>query len=123
MNIRDEQLKSIRPTIKFEEAEQPLDGFQGVLRQILKFQNDALVSCSIHYLNHTFKNFQSFDEIRKKELFLKSLKSDLGFKKEILGMIRGLFTADELEFYFTAQKEIDKRLIEFIFNRVVSQIM
>jgi hypothetical protein len=123
MENRDSKIKQLRPEIDFGEIPQPLEQFQEVLRQVLKLQNDILVQLSVHFLVNKYKGFAMRDETIKKELFYQSLKKDIPFKKELIGMVTGLFTGIEMDFYLQNQQEINKRLVEFIYKRVVAQII
>lgn len=123
MEGRDLKIGQLRPQIDFGEIPQPLDCFQEVLRQVLKFQNDILVQLSLHFLENKYKGFSTWDETVKKDFFYQSLKKDTSFKKQLIGVINGLFTKPEMELYLANQQEINKRLIEFIYKRVVVQII
>jgi hypothetical protein len=123
MDTRDQQILNIRPMIDFGEIPQPLEKFQGVLRQVLKFQNDILLLNIKNFLNIKHKGFDNLDYTVRKELFYKSLKNDIALKKDLIGMVKGLFTSQELEIYFNNQKEINKRLLEFIYKRIVEQLV
>ena len=122
MTLRDIEIQKLRPEINFGEIPQPLEQFQEVLRQVLKLQNDVLVQSSVHFLENKYKGFSNSDETIKKELFYQTLKKDIPFKKDLIGMIKGLFTSIELNFYLSNQQEINKRLVEFIYKRVVEQL-
>lgn len=123
MDTRDQQILNIRPIIDFGEIPQPLEKFQEVLRQVLKFQNDILLLNIKNFLNIKHKGFDNLDYTVRKELFYKSLKNDIALKKDLIGMVKGLFTSQELEIYFNNQKEINKRLLEFIYKRIVEQLV
>jgi hypothetical protein len=123
MDTRDQQILNIRPMIDFGEIPQPLEKFQEVLRQVLKFQNDILLLNIKNFLNIKHKGFDNLDYTARKELFYKSLKNDIALKKDLIGMVKGLFTSQELEIYFNNQKEINKRLLEFIYKRIVEQLV
>jgi len=122
MTIRDQEIQKLRPFIDFGDIPQPLEQFQEVLRQVLKLQNDVLVQTSIYFLENKYKGFSNRDETVKRELFYQSLKKDIAFKKDLIGMIKGMFTFKELDFYLSNQQEINKRLTEFIYKRVVEQL-
>jgi hypothetical protein len=122
MTLRDIEIQKLRSEINFGEIPQPLEQFQEVLRQVLKLQNDVLVQSSVHFLENKYKGFSNRDETIKKELFYQTLKKDIPFKKDLIGMIKGLFTSIELNFYLSNQQEINKRLVEFIYKRVVEQL-
>lgn len=119
---RDEAIKSIRPEILLTNPEQPLDQFQEVLRQVLKLQNDVLLNLSIQFLENKYKDFLKRDSTIKDQLLHQSLKKDIPFKKLLMGTIVGLFTLDEFSFYHQNEQEINKRLVEFIYKRLVTQL-
>ncbi len=123
MKDRDLEIQKLRPEIKFGEIPQPLDQFQEVLRQVLKLQNEVLLKTALYFLENKYKGFINRDETIKKELFYQSLKKDIPFKKDLIGMIKGLFTSQEIDFYLSNQQEINKRLTEFIYKRVVEQLI
>ncbi len=123
MTNRDQELIKIRPAIDFGEIPQPLAQFQEVLRQVLKFQNPILLKVSLHYLENKYKGFLKRDATVKTELLHQTLKKDIAFKKLLVGLMIGLFTEEETEFYFQNEQEINKRLIEFIFKRLSDQII
>jgi hypothetical protein len=76
-----------------------------------------------NFLNIKHKGFDNLDYTVRKELFYKSLKNDIALKKDLIGMVKGLFISQELEIYFNNQKEINKRLLEFIYKRIVEQLV
>ncbi len=119
---RDEAIKSIRPDIQLSNPEQPLEQFQEVLRQVLKLQNDILLNLTLYFLENKYKDYQNRDFTIKDNLLYQSLKKDIPFKKMLIGTVVGLFTKDELAVYHQQEQEINKRLVEFIYKRLVSQI-
>jgi hypothetical protein len=120
---RDEVIKNIRPEIQLLSPEQPLEQFQEVLRQVLKLQNDILITLALHFLENKYKNYQHRDLTIKDGLLYQSLKKDIPFKKLLIGVVVGLFTQDELAIYHQQEQEINKRLVEFIYKRLVTQIV
>lgn len=120
---RDEALKSIRPEIQLSNPEQPLEQFQEILRQVLKLQNDVLVTIALHFLENKYKDYLNRDLTIKDNLLYQSLKKDIPFKKMLIGTVVGFFTQDELAIYHTQEQEINKRLVEFIYKRLNTQIV
>jgi len=120
---RDQQLLNIRPVIDFGEIPQPLERFQEIIRATLKFQNDILLINIKKFLNTKHKGFDHLDFTVKKDLFYKSLKNDIALKKDLIGMVKGILTTLELEIYLNNQKEINKRLLEFIYKRIAEQLV
>ena len=123
MTNRDLEIQRLRPKIDFGEIPQPLEEFQEVLRKVLKLQNDVLIKSSLHFLENKYKGFSNRDETIKRELFYQSLKKDIPFKKDLIGMIKGMLTSNELDVYLLNQQEINKRLVEFIYKRVIEKLI
>jgi hypothetical protein len=122
---RDTQLQSIRPQINVEDlTNEPMEHFQNhTLRQILKFQNDALLAICKDFLQNKYKNFEGRDQTIKHSLLHEALKTDQALKKLLYGMVIGHFTSNELNFYILHKSEINKRLVEFIFKRLSTQLV
>jgi hypothetical protein len=123
ISLRDQQITLLRPEIIFSDIPQPLADFQAVLRKILKLQNPILVKITLHFLSNKYKGFIQRDDTVKKELLLQSLKKDIPFKKMLIGFIIGLFTESECETYLANEQEINKRLVEFLYKRLATQLV
>ena len=125
MMTRDEQLLSIRPEIHAENiTDELMDVFQNkTLRQVLKLQNDTLLAICLDFLNNKYKNFEGRDNIIKKSLMQDALKTDQALKKLLYGVVIGQFTSSELAFYLNHKSDINKRLVEFIYKRVLGQLI
>lgn len=121
-NLRDQQITLLRPEIIFTESPQPLADFQAILRQVLKLQNPILVKIALHFLSNKYKGFIQRDETIKKDLLLQCLKKDIPFKKMLIGLVVGLFTEAETETYLQNEQEINKRLVEFMYKRLSTQL-
>lgn len=122
---RDEQLLAIRPEIPDENiTAEPMEVFQNkTLRQVLKLQNDTLLAICLDFLNNKYKNFEGRDNTIKKSLMQDALKTDQALKKLLYGVVIGQFTSNELAFYLANKADINKRLVEFIFKRVLGQVI
>ncbi|MBU1760426.1 MAG: hypothetical protein KKB19_06195, partial [Bacteroidetes bacterium] len=92
-------------------------------RQVLKLQNDVLLTLALNFLENKYKDYQNRDLTIKYNLLYQSLKKDIPFKKMLIGTIVGFFTQNELAIYHTQEQEINKRLVEFIYKRLSTQII
>jgi hypothetical protein len=126
MNIRpDEALKKLRPEIILPEREPlGLELFQNqVLRPILKFQHPLLV---LHFEAEVSKHFglNRFQLLNteEKKVYLKQLISG-AFRSQLIGQITGLFTLEEWESYAQNRKEYDKRLVQMLSQRLLSNYL
>jgi CRISPR/Cas system endoribonuclease Cas6 (RAMP superfamily) len=122
---RDENLIAIRPEITTENiTNEPMEVFQNkTLRQVLKLQNDTLLAICLDFLNNKYKNFEGRDNAIKKSLMQDALKTDQALKKLLYGVVVGQFTSIELAFYLNHKADINKRLVEFIYKRVLGQLI
>lgn len=118
---REKKIVSLRPSITtIENKSNTLDieEFQNtVLRPILKFQNDiliALVKSNNHYTN-LLKEINS----DKDSLFAikEFLNKETQLKLTVTGVIIGLFSLVELEFYNQNSKELNKRITQMVAQR------
>ncbi len=124
MDNRNDLLKNILPKIEFiRETESENETFQNdVLRPILKFQNDLIIQTfeiaiienkiDFHKLKHHLKVAKVHD------LF----KSNIQFKQFNLGFIVAYFTTENFLFYTQNKKEVNKRIIALLIERICSQI-
>ncbi|MEN9304210.1 MAG: hypothetical protein RL264_2639 [Bacteroidota bacterium] len=120
--MRDEvNLQNLRPKIQTETTEDhTLEHFQNeVLRPILKFQHELFKAEVMNNpsLNKILtSNFP--DEIKRDQLKSFLQKSELRF--QFLGQISGLFTINEFNFYNKRKKDLDKRIVSMLIDRLLS---
>lgn len=124
--LRSSQILSIRPTLNLEsDSSLAHEKFQNeVLRPILKFQNDLLVSF--------FQNSKQFQQQIKKidtsnsahyEVGLRDfLKSNNNFRNKCLGLILGMMTVEELKLYMVEEAEYKRRILGMLVKRIQDQL-
>jgi hypothetical protein len=122
MKKRSEELVELRPSIFLEEeSSKPLEKFQNqVLRPILKYQQELWileVKQNLFFIHIKSKRLKSF-EYREAIKNVIAKTSDL--KNRYIGIVIGLFTADEYAFYLENKTEINKRIVQMITERIVS---
>jgi hypothetical protein len=122
---RDEKsLIELRPNLILEsfDSDGDLESFQNdSLRPILKFQHNVLLDFVLSQPNidSVLKNRQ----IRRiLESSLKDFINQTQLKGQLIGMTIGLFSMEELKFYNVYQKEINKRILQMILQRLVDSI-
>ncbi|MEZ7901093.1 MAG: hypothetical protein ACI8RY_000828 [Urechidicola sp.] len=100
-----------------------IEQFQNTtLRPILKFQNDLL---SIHFSQFARSYKKDWGSIsnEKKIVFIESsMMKNQGLRNTIVGMIIGLFSLKEHEFYLTTKSEINRRIIQMGKERIASNL-
>lgn len=122
MKKRSEELVELRPSIFLEEeTSKPMEKFQNqVLRPILKYQHELWileVKQSLFFIQIKAKRLKGF-EYREAIKSVIAKTSDL--KNRYIGIVTGLFTADEYSFYLENKSEINKRIVQMVTERIVS---
>ncbi len=124
MEERSKLIKSILPKIEIETSTSlTIEYFQSeTLRPILKFQNEIiLVTFESFCLDNKF-DVQKLTSDLKLTKIVKILKTSNQLKQLYLGMIIGFFTSDEIIFYTKNKKDINKRIIALLIERIYSQV-
>ncbi len=110
-----------RPTLFLNKADSPEENFQNdTIRPILKMQNDIIIILAQEFLKH--RNV-TWEKIREKDPFQwlnLNIKRDIPFKHLMIGMVIGQFNEDELKEYLSFQKEMNKRIINMMTERIVN---
>ncbi len=121
-----EQILNLREDIKFQEdkIKSPIEYFQHkTLRPILKFLNETLNKISINFIENINPDFSSSNPIFQEKQLLTTLKKEQVLKNKLNGIIIGLFTQDELDFYLKNSDKIDERIQQMIQERIRTQFM
>lgn len=122
---RDEELIKLRPEIETENkgTQSYFEAFQNnTLRQICKFQNELVLDFVNEYIKAKNKNFDKH-ALNDKLNYINSLfAKDASFKNKLRGLIIGHFTIEEFQFYAKNVSEIDKRIVQLLKTRFLSQV-
>lgn len=117
---------NIRPEIKgigSLDDKLPKERFQNeTLRPIIKLQHDLLVAFFDNYINHSKIKWNELDATQKEKKVTQIFQKDNRFKTEIRGLIIGLFTLEEYQFYQTESSKLNKRIITMIEQRIQSTL-
>ncbi len=113
---------SIRPTVTTEPTENVSESFQNAtLRPILKLQHSLFLEVFESYL---VKRKQQFHQmaVEDRALYIEhTLKTDQKFKQLLIGMVLGMFTADELSVYLENENELNRRTVTMLIERLKSE--
>lgn len=124
MENRAQLLNSILPVIegtKYTESDN--ESFQNdVLRPILKFQNDIIILYFKHSIVESKIEFHTLKHSHKVTRVHDLFKTNIQFKQFYLGLIVGYFSVEEFNHYTTNKKEINKRIIAMLIERICSQL-
>ena len=97
------------------------EAFQNhVLRPILKFQHTNIIQHFHQYCLTKKWNLESQSFHNNTQFVHHSIKTDASYKHFLIGLICGLFGKNEMEFYLNNKKEINKRILGMMAERVIS---
>ena len=118
----DSELVGLRPEVFTEQTTvNEVETFQNlVLRPILKYQNDIILQLT---RNDIFfqKQISKSNTIQEKRTAIKQFfLNQSNFKYFFIGQICGLMTNTEFETYLKNKKELDKRLVGMLTERILS---
>jgi hypothetical protein len=122
---KEDKLLGLREEILTEKSEQtPIEQFQNTaIRPILKYQHTIIIvffNSNIHVQYIVSAN----SSLLKKQNQLKLFASkQLAFRAQLLGIVTGLFTDDEFEFYLSEKVNLDKRIANMILDRFYSTLV
>lgn len=124
MENRDKQLKSILPSIEGNKpTDSPNEAFQNdTLRPILKFQNELIIQYFEHFVAENKIEFSLLKHSHKITKVHDLFKTNIQFKQFYLGFIVAYFAVAEFNFYIQNKKEVNKRIIAMLIERICSQI-
>ena len=127
MKSRDSYLKSLRPDILTKNINADMSSeeyFQNtVLRPIIKFQNDLLISVFLQFCKK-YKNIFFDLSTEKKVLYIESvITKDSKLKASFRNLIIGLFSIDEYYEYLKNASALNKRMTGIIKERLISNVL
>jgi len=127
MKSRDSYLKSLRPDILTKKINADMSSeeyFQNtVLRPIIKFQNDLLISVFLQFCKN-YKNIFFDLSTEKKILYIESvITKDSKLKASFRNLIIGLFSIDEYYEYLKNASALNKRMTGIIKERLISNVL
>jgi len=124
MTNRSEQLKNLRIIINVDNSKSTdLETFQtNTLRPVLKFQNDLILTLINQHLAENKIIVKNLTDNKKTERIHEIVKGNLQIKQLLTGITIALFTEEEIEFYHANKKEVVKRIIAMLLERVCTQL-
>lgn len=127
INSRDQFLLKGRPEIpSIQNTTKTLDleVFQNkVLRPILKLQNTIFVSVFLDELRRKKQDFTTFNSEDKHKAIQRNLNTNSSLKQRFLGIVMGLFTNTEMDFYHRHMSAINKRIFSMLKIRLEDQLI
>ena len=118
------KLRAEIPSIENLGSTKALEIFQNnSLRPILKFQNDALVNVFLLDLRSKKIDLKTFNTKKRLLLIDTHLRTNSNLRQLLLGMVIALFSVDEMEFYKSVYKELNKRIFSMLKVRLKDQLV
>ena len=119
-----QKLRAEIPSIENLGSTKALEIFQNNnLRPILKFQNDVLVNVFLLDLNSKKIDLNTLNTKKRKLLIDTHLRKNSNLRQLLLGMVIALFSIDEMEFYNSVYKELNKRIFSMLKVRLKDQLV
>ena len=98
----------------------PIESFQNqTLRPILKFQHELTIALLKNHRNYKIDQVPDSTRDKYAAFLSKYVQSNLDLKNQLLGVILGFFTTDEMSFYKDQRKELNRRIIQMQLKRYV----
>lgn len=127
INSRDQFLLKSRPEIPFiQNTTKTLDHefFQNkVLRLILKLQNAVFVRLFLDELRRKKQDFKTFNSEEKHKAIQHHLNTNSSLKQRFLGIVMGLFTNTEMDYYESNMSAINKRIFLMLKTRLQDKLI
>lgn len=118
------KLRTEIPSIENLGSTKALEIFQNNnLRPILKFQNDALVHVFLLDLRSKKIDLKTFNTKKRLLLIDTHLRTNSNLRQLLLGMVIALLSIDEMEFYNSVYKELNKRIFSMLKVRFKDQLV
>jgi hypothetical protein len=126
MEGRKISLLSLRPNIEgivisgnMSEDEK----FQNItIRPILKFQNDLFIEVFRNYIKKRKNAFYQLTLSKQIEYIKSSIQKDIKFRNFLKGIVIGQFTVEEYLIYIQNSSALNKRIMNMVSERLISQI-
>lgn len=126
MNNRDFDLKNCRPIISSARITDDMsfdERFQNItLRPIIMQQHDLLVSVFKNYISKHKNVFYDLSLEKRLDYIENTIHKDMKFRNSVKGMVIGLFTLEEYELYITNSSSLNKRMMNIVKERLLSNI-
>lgn len=121
----DNELLALRPLVEMHfngEKNEHEQFMHETLRPILK-QNHEKIVALITANKHFNKNLLLQKPISERHIFLKNLMNkNVTLKNQLIGIIVGFLTSNEMKEYLTYSTEINKRISEMVIVRFISEL-
>ena len=126
MKNRDEYLVALRPeiaSIRIHDNMSDEERFQNItLRPIAKLQNDLLVAVFRNYIKKHKNVFNNLTADKRVDYIENAVNRDQKFRNSLKGILIGQFTMKEYEIYISNSSALNKRMMNLVRERLISNI-
>ncbi|GAA4366926.1 hypothetical protein GCM10023185_38400 [Hymenobacter saemangeumensis] len=121
----DEALLALRPVISAApEQDAPSAGhfLHTTLRPVLKLQNELLLQVVADFVHDHHMPLPRLAVADQERQLAELLARNTKLRYSIIGLVSGMFTSAEYQFYRAHRPEINRRLLELAQRRVLDQV-
>jgi len=126
MKNRNSSLLALRPKIlkaNVSEFTSDDEKFQNItIRPIIKLQNDLLLAVFRNYVHKRKNTFYDLTLEGRMTYIDNAINRDMKFRNNLKGMIIGQFTVDEYQVYIKNSSALNKRIMNIVKERLLSNI-
>ena len=126
MMNRSTELLQCRPEISsalFFDTMSPDERFQNAtLRPIVKLQSELFIVVFKNYVSKHKNVFYDLSVEKQVDYIGNAIHKDMKFRNSLKGMIIGQFTVEEYELYITNSSALNKRMMNIVKERLISNI-
>ena len=126
MEARNQNLLNIRPDVLIATINENMSNgerFQNMtLRPIIKLQHDLLIEVFKNYIAKHKNVFYGLSIEKKLDYVENAIHKDMKFRNSVKGMIIGQFTTDEYKTYIQNSSALNKRMMNIVKERLLSNI-
>lgn len=126
METRNQNLLNIRPDILTTTINKNMSNderFQNMtLRPIIKLQHDLFIEVFKNYIAKHKNVFYELSIEKKLDYTENAIHKDMKFRNSLKGMVIGQFTTDEYKLYIQNSSALNKRMMNIVKERLLSNI-
>lgn len=116
---------ALRPAVATSASTEPTDTVGGflhrTLRPVLKLQNERLLATVADFLYDHHVPFRAASVTEQQRLLAELLTRNTKLRYTLVGLMVGVFTTEELDFYRLHRSELNRRLLELAVRRAQDQ--
>ena len=122
MLLRDKQLVDLRTSLALPQAESVVEQFQNnTLRPVLKFQHDVLVASWHKYAEEQKSTFYKLNRPDQLTYLRAAIQTNRAYRNFVLGLVCGVFTKVEWQAFRQNEKELTRRIMTLLVERLLSE--